>query len=110
MSDRKDELESGDGLAGKHGSARQLAEKALEAEAAGDEDKAEELFAAAEKADPDAVIAVLAEHADDEPRAVDTEEQDDDEIAAMTRTVEPGSAAPSRAGIGGRGSGADTQE
>lgn len=110
MSDRTDNLDSADGLAGKHGSARQLAEKALEAEAAGDEGKAEGLFAAAEKADPDAVIAVLAEHAEDAPRVVDTEPQDDGEIAAMTRTVEPGSAAPPRAGVSGRGSGADTQD
>ena len=111
MSDRKFEnLDSADGLAGKHGAARTLAEQALQAEADGDEEKAEELFTAAEKADPDAVIAVLAEHADDPPRSVDTEEQDDDEVAAMTRTVEPGAAAPSRAGVSGRGSGADTQE
>ena len=73
-----DDLESSDGAAGKHASARQLAEQALRAEAAGDDDEAERLFEAADKADPQAVIAVLAEHADDAPRVVDTEEQDDD--------------------------------
>ncbi len=104
-----DDLESADGAAGKHGSARQLAEQALRAEAAGNDDEAERLFEAADRADPQAVIAVLAEHADDKPRRVDTEEQDDDEIAAMSRTVEPGSDAPSRAGVSGRGSGGDTQ-
>ena len=104
-----DDLESADGAAGKHGSARRLAEQALQAEAEGDDDKAERLFEAADKADPQAVIAVLAEHADDAPRTVDTEEQDDDEVAAMSRTVEPGSAAPSRTGVSGRGSGGDDQ-
>lgn len=104
-----DDLESGDGIAGKHGSARQLAEKALEVEATGDEEGAERLFAEAERADAEAVITVLAEHANDPPRAVDTEEQDDDEIAAMSRTVEPGADAPSRAGVTGPGSGADGQ-
>ena len=104
-----DNLESADGAAGKHASARQLAEQALRAEAAGDDEEAERLFEAADKADPQAVIAVLAEHADDAPRVVDTEEQDDDEIAAMSRTVEPGASAPSRAGVSGRGSGGDDQ-
>lgn len=104
-----DDLESADGAAGKHGSARQLAEQALRAEAAGNDDEAERLFDAADKADPQAVIAVLAEHADDAPRAVDTEEQDDDEIAALSRTVEPGASAPSRSGVSGRGSGGDDQ-
>ena len=104
-----DDLESADGAAGKHASARQLAEQALRAEAAGDDEEAERLFEAADKADPQAVIAVLAEHADDAPRAVDTEEQDDHEVAAMSRTVEPDASAPSRAGVSGRGSGADDQ-
>lgn len=104
-----DDPESADSAAGKHGSARQLAEQALRAEAAGDNDEAERLFEVADKTDPQAVIAVLAEHADDTPRTVDTKEQDDDEIAAMSRTVEPGSAAPSRTGVSGRGSGSDDQ-
>ena len=38
------------------------------------------------------------------------QEQDDDEIAAMSRTVQPGSSAPSRAGVTGPGSGADDQD
>ena len=104
-----DEQNSADGAAGKHGSARQLAEQALRAEVAGDDDEAERLFAAAERADPQAVIAGRAEHSEATPRAVDTEEQDDDELAAMSRTVEPGSDAPPRAGVSGRGSGGDNQ-
>ena len=33
----------------------------------------------------------------------------DQEVAAMTRTIQPGSDAPSRSGIMGSGSGADTE-
>ena len=109
-----DDLDQTDGAGGKHAAARQLAEQAVRAQAAGDEDEAERLFADAERADPQAVIAVLEEHRDDpatgiasEPTA--SEPQDDAELAAEARTVEPGADAPSRAGISGRGSGADTQ-
>ncbi len=102
-----DELDQSDGVGGKHGAARTLAEQALRAQAAGDDDEADRLFAEADRIDPDAVVAVLQERASDAPRAVDTEEQDDDEIAAMSRTVQPGADAPSRAGVSGRGSGAD---
>ena len=105
-----DGLRQGDGIAGKHGAARALAEQALAAQARGDEDEADRLFAEADRADPDAVIAVLQERGGTQPsRGTDTAPQDDDEIAAMSRTVEPGSDAPSRAGVSGRGSGADNQ-
>lgn len=104
-----DDLDQGDGAGGKHGAARQLAEQALRAQAAGDEDEAERLFAAAERADPQAVIAVLEEHRDDPAATAATAPQDDAELAAESRTVEPGTDAPSRAGVSGRGSGADTQ-
>lgn len=105
-----DGLRQGDGIAGKHGAARALAEQALAAQARGDEDEADRLFAEADKADPDAVIAVLQERGGARPQnRTDMALQDDDEIAAMSRTVEPGSDAPSRAGVSGRGSGADTQ-
>lgn len=103
-----DDLDQGDGAGGKHGAARQLAEQALRAQAAGDGDEAERLFAAAERADPQAVIAVLEEHRDD-PAATATAPQDDAELAAESRTVKPGTDAPSRAGVSGRGSGADSQ-
>ena len=105
-----DSLRQGDGIAGKHGAARVLAEQAMAAQSRGDEDEADRLFAEADKVDPDAVIAVLEERGGSRTRhRVDTAPQDDDEIAAMSRTVEPGSDAPSRAGVSGRGSGADSQ-
>ena len=52
-----DDLDQTDGARGKHAAARQLAEQALRAQAAGDEEEAERLFADAERADPQAVIA-----------------------------------------------------
>ena len=105
-----DGLRQGDGIAGKHGAARLLAEQAVAAQARGDEDEADRLFAEADKVDPDAVIAVLEERGGTRTRhRIDMTPQDDDEIAAMSRTVEPGSDAPSRAGVSGRGSGADSQ-
>ena len=105
-----DDLDQTDGAGGKHAAARQLAEQALRAQAAGDDEEAERLFADAERADPQAVIAVLEEHRGDPPTAAAASEpQDDAELAAESRTVEPGADAPSRAGVSGRGSGADTQ-
>lgn len=103
-----DGLQQGDGIAGKHGAARLLAEQAVAAQARGDEDEADRLFAEADRADPDAVIAVLQERAGEAaPAGSDAMPQDDAEIAAMSRTVQPRSDAPSRAGVSGRGSGAD---
>lgn len=104
-----DDLDQTDGAGGKHAAARQLAEQALRAQAAGDEEEAERLFADAERADPQAVIAVLEEHRDDPVAAAPPEPQDDAELAAESRTVQPGADAPSRAGVSGRGSGADIQ-
>ena len=105
-----DDLDQTDGAGGKHAAARQLAEQALRAQAAGNEEEAERLFANAERADPQAVIAVLEEHRDDPMTAAGpSEPQDDAELAAESRTVQPGADAPSRAGVSGRGSGADTQ-
>ena len=105
-----DSLQQGDGIAGKHGAARVLAEQALAAQTRGDEDEANRLFAEADRADPDAVIAVLQERSGSAaPAGTDKGPQDDEEIAAMSRTVEPGADAPSRAGVSGRGSGADNQ-
>jgi hypothetical protein len=107
-----DELHQGDGIAPKHEIARRLAERAVEAQAAGDDDRAELLFTEAEKTDPEAVAAFLADRAsdpNDTATGADAEPQNDEEIAAMTRTVQPRSAAPSRAGITGAGSGADSE-
>ncbi len=104
-----DDLDQTDGAGGKHAAARQLAEQALRAQAAGDEEEAERLFADAERADPQAVIAVLEEHRDDPVTATLPEPQNDAELAAESQTVQPGADAPSRAGVSGRGSGADSQ-
>jgi hypothetical protein len=96
----------------KHAQARQLAEAALRAQQAGDDAKADELFAEAERADPSAVINLLQEHERDRGALSrdDLAPQDDDEIARMTNEVEPGSDAPSRANITGPGSGADAEK
>ena len=78
----------------------------------GNDDEADRLFAEADRADPDAVIAALQGQARDPSggaAGADAAPQDDAEIAAMSRTVEPGSDAPSRSGVSGRGSGADNQ-
>ena len=107
-----DEYTEQDGTAGRHQHARTLAEQAIRAQAEGDDDTADRLFAEASKIDPDAVANALAEAASepsDSATGSDAEPQDDEEIAAMSRTVQPGSEAPSRSGVGGRGSGADNE-
>lgn len=107
-----DKLDQTDGTAGRHEAARALGEQALQAQAAGDDEEAERLFTEAEKTDQDAVIALLQERAadaNDSATSSDAEPQDDEEIAAMSRTIQPGSDAPSRSGISGRGSGADNE-
>jgi hypothetical protein len=105
-----DTLHQGDGIAGRHAAAREMAERALAAEARGDQDEADRLFAAADRIDPEAVAAALAERRDTPGRIApgDQGPQNDDEVAAITRTV-TGRDAPSRAGITGPGSGADGQ-
>ncbi len=105
-------LDQPDGIGGRHGTARKMAERAVLAQAEGDSDEADRLFADAARIDPDAVSAVLAEHAadrDDGATGADSEPQDDAEIAAMSRTIGPRGDAPSRSGITGPGSGADGQ-
>ena len=62
--------------------------------------------------DPEAVANVLQERAGDPlpPRTgTDAAPQNDEDIAAMTRTIQPRSDAPPRSGITGPGSGADSQ-
>lgn len=95
----------GDGSDARHEAARHMAEAALRAEAAGDTTQAESLLEQAERTDPDAVIDVVSERSDMAlPVAAD-----DTELSTMSETVQPGSDAPSRAGISGSGSGADNQ-
>ena len=97
-----------DDTVGRHGPARLLAERAIAAQNAGDEAEADRLFAEAARIDPDAVTAALDAAVVQSPAAA-TRPQNDDEIAAMSRTVEPHSDAPDRTNIGGSGSGADQQ-
>lgn len=90
---------------GKHGGARNTAEAAMRAERQGDADRADLLMRQAEKADPSAAIDVVVER-ENAPIPTETTSA---ELAKMSETVQPGSDAPSRAGIGGSGSGADNQ-
>lgn len=106
MSDEPSQTPRDHGAAdGKHGGARNMAEAALRAEQGGDTDRADLLMSQAEKADPSAVIDVVNER---EAAPIPTETTDA-ELATMSETVQPGSDAPSRAGITGSGSGADNQ-
>ena len=107
-----EEYEQTDGVAGRHLHARQLAEQAMRAQAEGDDELAEQLFTEASKIDPEAVENALANAASDPSdgaTGTDAAPQDDEELEAMSRTVEPHADAPSRAGVSGRGSGADGQ-
>ena len=96
-----------EGLNNRHAAARALAEQAMRAQAAGNDEEADRLFAQASSIDADAVANALEQNPVDV--GAGPAPQDDEEIAAMSRTVEPGSAAPSRSGIAGEGSGADAQ-
>lgn len=102
----KDNPESGPD---KHEQARRLAEAALRAQAAGDDAEAERLFDQAQRVDPEAVANVLQER--DAALTADIADvpASDQEVAAITETVQPNSDPPSRAGISGAGSGADSE-
>lgn len=103
-------LDQKDGAGGRHGAARLMAERAVAAQAAGDDELADRLFADAARMDPDAVSSVLAERAADpldSSTGADAMPQDDDEIAEISSMRGLADKAPSRAGITGSGSGAD---
>ncbi len=107
-----DSYDQPDGTAARHQTARELAEQAIRAQVRGDDDEADRLFAEASRIDPEAVSNALANAASDpsdSSTGADAEPQDDAEIEAMSRTMEPGADAPSRSGVSGRGSGADTE-
>jgi hypothetical protein len=86
--------------------ARRLAEAALAARRDGDDGRADVLMEQAERTDPEATEEVLAERGAGRAEPAPTPPSDA-EVAALSRTVEPGSDAPSRANITGSGSGAD---
>ena len=90
-----------------HGQARHLADKAQRALAAGDVEQAERLRAQADHTDPELVADVLDEREAGPVDPNDVAPASDEEVAAITREIRPRSAAPSRAGIVGPGSGAD---
>ncbi|GCE90786.1 hypothetical protein MSKU15_2387 [Komagataeibacter diospyri] len=94
---------------GKHGTARRLAEAGLKAERAGDQARADELFDEAERTDPEALENVLMENPAPRRRVSGRGFGDDAAVARMSRTVEPDTDAPSRAGITDEGSGADSE-
>jgi hypothetical protein len=75
--------------------------------AAGEFDRAATLRAQADRTDPESVADVLDERAAGPVDPADVAPASDEEVAAITREVRPRSAAPSRAGITGPGSGAD---
>ena len=103
-------LDQTDGAGGRHGAARQMAERAIAAQAAGDSELADRLFADAARIDPDAVSAALADRAADPAdgaTGTDLGPQDDDEIAEISSMRGVADHAPSRSGITGSGSGAD---
>ena len=105
-----EKLDQTDGAGNRHGAARTMAERAVAAQAAGDDDVADRLFADAARMDPDAVAAVLAERAadpGDTTTGTDLGPQDDEEIAEISSMRGLPDHAPSRSGITGPGSGAD---
>lgn len=91
----------------KHGAARQQADAAEQADAEGDDTRAEDLMDQALRTDPDGLADALAQDEDAPPLAADRGTASDDEVARISREVQPRSDAPSRAGITGSGSGAD---
>lgn len=104
-----EKLHQSDGIDDKHEAARRMAEAALGAQDEGEQERADLLMDKAAKTDPQAVEEVLAEHAGDSAPDPEIVVQDDEEIAALSRRIEPGSASPSRAGVTGAGSGADSE-
>jgi hypothetical protein len=91
---------------GKHGIARHLVDASMQAQRDGRLDEADRLMDEAVRTDPQAVEDALLETRQG-ARLDAAEIGTDAEVAAITRTIQPGSDAPSRAGITGSGSGAD---
>ena len=95
---------------GKHGQARRLADAALTAQREGRHEDAERLLDEAQRTDPQALEDALAgtQAGSQAGAKLDAAEiATDEEVARISRTIEPGSDSPSRAGITGSGSGAD---
>ena len=108
-----DLIDGDGGDAERRGQAGSLLEAALHARRAGGDDRADLLMEQARRTDPLAVEDLLSETGPQElspdgPALADGPASDR-EVELMSRQVEPGSDAPSRAGITGSGSGADSQ-
>lgn len=96
---------------GKHATARTLADEALRLRNDGDDAEAERLLDQATRTDPEATADALQDAGANAPGDDDFDPATaDEEVARISRTLQPGSDAPSRAGITGSGSGADTEE
>ncbi len=101
---------------GKHGAARALAEAAeraggasddvRDADPLADETRASDLMDEALRTDPEGLANALAE--DGPPLPEDRGTASDEEVASISRTIATGADAPSRSGITGPGSGADS--
>jgi hypothetical protein len=91
----------------KHGGARQMADAATRAQADGRDAEAADMIDQASRTDPEGLANALAQDDDAPPLPGDADTPDDEEVAAISRTVQPHADAPSRAGITGSGSGAD---
>jgi hypothetical protein len=103
-----DIINGGPGGEGKHGQARALVEAALRARLSGQTERSALLLDEAQRVDPQSVEDLLMELAPGRDTRFDPDRADA-EVAAMSRTIEPKSDAPSRSGITGTGSGADSQ-
>lgn len=106
-----DLIDGGGGGAEKHGQARSLVEAALRARRDGEADRADRLLEQARQTDPEAVETLLLELGPTEPSPDPMDDAtgpaSDREVELISRQIQPGSDAPSRAGITGPGSGAD---
>lgn len=92
---------------GKHGQAAGVIAAALAARRDGRGDEADRLLAEARRIDPEAVTAALERAPDSLADDDASGTAGDEEVAAISREVPPGAAAPSRAGITGSNSGSD---
>ena len=105
MSDTNQGFDEVDG--DKHGGARAEADAAARAQARGDDEEAARLSEQALRTDPESVENQLLQGEGTVPPG-DSGTASDAEIDRMSREIKPHSDAPSRAGITGSGSGADS--
>ena len=105
MSDSTQGQDEVDG--GKHGGARQIMDAAHRALAEGDDMRAGDLMDQALRTDPHGLADALTQDDTAPAPPGDGGMASDEDVAAISRTIQPRADAPSRAGITGSGSGAD---